>query len=204
MTVTLNPPATKGTLEYRVADLGLAEWGRKEIALAEQEMPGLMAVGREFAGRRPLAGQRITGSLHMTIQTAVLIETLRDLGASVRWASCNIFSTQDHAAAAVVVGPDGTPQEPKGVPVFAWKGETLEEYWNLTERALDFGGGRGPTQIVDDGGDATLLIHKGVEFEKAGRVPDPETAESEEFAVVLRLLARLRAQQPDRWQRVAA
>jgi adenosylhomocysteinase len=204
MTATLNPTTAKGALEHKVADLGLAEWGRKEIRLAEQEMPGLMAVRREFAGRRPLAGQRIMGSLHMTIQTAVLIETLRELGASVRWASCNIFSTQDHAAAAVVVGPDGTPQDPKGVPVFAWKGETLEQYWELTERALDFGGGQGPTQIVDDGGDATLLIHKGVEFEKAGRVPDPAGAESEEFAVVLRLLARLQQQQPGRWQRVAA
>jgi adenosylhomocysteinase len=204
MTTTIKAPATQGTLEHRVADLGLAEWGRKEIALAEQEMPGLMAVRREFAGRQPLAGQRVTGSLHMTIQTAVLIETLRELGASVRWCSCNIFSTQDHAAAAVVVGPDGTPKEPRGVPVFAWKGETLEEYWSLTERALDFGDGRGPTQIVDDGGDATLLIHKGVEYEKAGRVPDPATAESEEFAVVLRLLGRLQQQEPGRWQRVAA
>jgi adenosylhomocysteinase len=204
MTTTIKAPATQGTLEHRVADLGLAEWGRKEIALAEQEMPGLMAVRREFAGRQPLAGQRVTGSLHMTIQTAVLIETLRELGASVRWCSCNIFSTQDHAAAAVVVGPDGTPKEPRGVPVFAWKGETLEEYWSLTERALDFGDGRGPTQIVDDGGDATLLIHKGVEYEKAGRVPDPDTAESEEFAVVLRLLGRLQQQEPGRWQRVAA
>ena len=203
MTATLNPTAT-GALEYKVADLGLAEWGRKEIVLAEQEMPGLMAVRQEFAGRKPLAGQRITGSLHMTIQTAVLIETLRELGASVRWASCNIFSTQDHAAAAVVVGREGTPQDLRGVPVFAWKGETLEEYWNLTERALDFGDGRGPTQIVDDGGDATLLIHKGAEYEKAGRVPDPEKADNEELAVVLRLLARLHKQQPGRWQRVAA
>jgi adenosylhomocysteinase len=151
-------------------------------------MPGLMAVRREYAGRQPLKGERITGSLHMTIQTAVLIETLRDLGAEVRWASCNIFSTQDHAAAAVVVGA-GTPGEPKGVPVFAWKGETLEEYWALTDRALDFGSGLGPTQIVDDGGDATLLIHKGVEFETAGRVPDASSADNEELAVVLRLLA---------------
>jgi adenosylhomocysteinase len=189
-------------LEHRVKDLSLAEWGRKEIELAEREMPGLMAVRREYAAKRPLAGQRITGSLHMTIQTAVLIETLRELGAEVRWASCNIFSTQDHAAAAVVVG-DGTPEAPRGVPVFAWKGETLEEYWDCTERALDFGGGRGPTQIVDDGGDATLLLHKGVEFEKAGKVPSPATADSEEYAVVLALLARERARDPRRWTRVA-
>ena len=189
--------------EHRVKDLSLAEWGRKEIELAEKEMPGLMAVRREYAAKRPLAGQRITGSLHMTIQTAVLIETLRELGAEVRWASCNIFSTQDHAAAAVVVGKDGTPARPGGVPVFAWKGETLEEYWECTERALDFGGGRGPTQIVDDGGDATLLIHKGVEFEKAGKVPDARTADSEEYAVVLRLLARELRKDPRRWTRVA-
>ncbi len=190
MTSTL-APAAKGALEHKVADLKLAEWGRKEILLAEQEMPGLMAVRQEYAAAQPLKGQRITGSLHMTIQTAVLIETLRALGAEVRWASCNIFSTQDHAAAAVVVGPQGTVGKPQGVPVFAWKGETLEDYWSLTERALNFGGGRGPTQVVDDGGDATLLIHKGHEFERVGRVPDPATAESEEFAVVLRLLARL-------------
>jgi adenosylhomocysteinase len=191
------------TLEYQVKDLSLADWGRKEIELAEKEMPGLMAVRKEYAARRPLAGQRITGSLHMTIQTAVLIETLRELGAEVRWASCNIFSTQDHAAAAVAVGPNGTPADPRGVPVFAWKGETLEEYWDCTERALDFGG-KGPTQIVDDGGDATLLLHKGVEFEKAGKVPSPATADSEEFQVVLRLLARERKKDPRRWTRVAA
>jgi adenosylhomocysteinase len=197
-------PAAKGALEHKVADLKLAEWGRKEILLAEQEMPGLMAVRQEYAATQPLKGQRITGSLHMTIQTAVLIETLRALGAEVRWASCNIFSTQDHAAAAVVVGPQGTVGKPQGVPVFAWKGETLEDYWSLTERALDFGGGRGPNQVVDDGGDATLLIHKGYEFEKVGRVPDPATAESEEFTVVLRLLARIQKENPHRWQRVAA
>ena len=194
----------KGTLEFKVADLGLAEWGRKEIRLAEQEMPGLMAVREKYAAQQPLKGQRITGSLHMTIQTAVLAETLKALGAEVRWASCNIFSTQDHAAAAVAVGPTGTPEKPQGLPVFAFKGETLEQYWDFTERALDFGGGRGPTQIVDDGGDATLLIHKGLEFEKAGQVPAPETAESEEFAIVLRLLARLQKQQPGRWAKVAA
>ncbi len=200
---TLRAEGGAGRVEHRVKDLSLAEWGRKEIELAEKEMPGLMAVRREYAAKRPLAGQRITGSLHMTIQTAVLIETLRELGADVRWASCNIFSTQDHAAAAVVVGRDGTAAEPRGVPVFAWKGETLEEYWDCTERALDFGGGEGPTQIVDDGGDATLLIHKGAEFEKAGKVPDARTADSEEYAVVLRLLGRLLRTDPKRWTRVA-
>src|SRR5512143_1615795 len=175
---------------FKVRDLSLAEFGRNEIRLAEFEMPGLMALRAEYRGKRPLAGARIMGSLHMTVQTAVLIETLVELGADVRWASCNIFSTQDHAAAAVVVGKDGTPQRPRGVPVFAWKGETLPEYWDCTERALDFGGGKGPTQIVDDGGDATLLIHKGVEFEAAGKVPAPAIADSEEFAVVLALLGR--------------
>ncbi|MGE0454057.1 MAG: adenosylhomocysteinase [Vicinamibacteria bacterium] len=206
MTTTLNAPAMqkKGGLEFYVKDLGLAEWGRKEIRLAEQEMPGLMAVREEYRGKQPLAGQRITGSLHMTIQTAVLIETLKALGADVRWASCNIFSTQDHAAAAVVAGPSGSADAPKGVPVFAFKGETLEEYWAFTERALDFGNGLGPTQIVDDGGDATLLIHKGVEFEKAGSVPAPGTADSEEFAIVLRLLGKLHKEQPGRFTKVAA
>ena len=204
MTTTLTTAAKGGALEFTVRDLGLADWGRKEIRLAEQEMPGLMTVRKEYAGRKPLAGQRVTGSLHMTIQTAVLIETLKELGAEVRWASCNIFSTQDHAAAAVVVGPTGTPEKPAGVPVFAFKGEALEEYWNFTERALDFGNGLGPTQIVDDGGDATLLIHKGVEFEKAGRVPEPTDSDSEEFAIILRLLARLQKEKPGHWQRVAA
>jgi adenosylhomocysteinase len=204
MTTTLNPKAAAAALEHRVKDLTLAEWGRKEILLAEQEMPGLMAVRRQYAAAQPLRGQRVMGSLHMTIQTAVLAETLRALGAEVRWASCNIFSTQDHAAAALAVGADGTPDNPRGIAVFAWKGETLEEYWNLTERALDFGGGRGPTQIVDDGGDATLLIHKGLEYERAGAVPDPSTADSEEFAIVLRLLARLRKDNPKRWVGVAA
>jgi adenosylhomocysteinase len=177
--------------DFKVADLSLAEYGRKEIRLAEHEMPGLMAMRNEFGGSRPLSGARITGSLHMTIQTAVLIETLVALGAEVRWASCNIFSTQDHAAAAVVVGPDGTPEDPKGVPVFAWKGETLEEYWWCTEQALRWPGEAGPTAILDDGGDATLLVHKGLEFEKAGEVPDPATADSEEYGVVLGLLGRL-------------
>jgi adenosylhomocysteinase len=201
MTTTLSP--AKGALEFKVADLSLAEWGRKEILLAEQEMPGLMSVRKEFAGKKPLAGQRITGSLHMTIQTAVLAETLKDLGAEVRWCSCNIFSTQDHAAAAVAVGPSGTVDKPAGLPVFAWKGESLEQYWDMTERALDFGNGRGPTQIVDDGGDATLLIHKGLEFEKAGKVPGPETADSEEYAIILRLLAKLQKEQSGRWAKVA-
>jgi len=195
--------ATAKKLDFFVKDLTLAEWGRKEIRLAEQEMPGLMAVQEEYAARQPLKGQRIMGSLHMTIQTAVLIETLRALGAEVRWVSCNIFSTQDHAAAAVAVGPEGTPDDPRGVPVFAYKGESLEEYWEFTSRALDFGDGRGPTLIVDDGGDATLLVHKGVEFETAGRVPDPSTADSEEYAVVLALLARMQQEDPQRWRRIA-
>jgi adenosylhomocysteinase len=203
MTTTLATAPAKGALEFKVADLSLAEWGRKEIRLAEQEMPGLMSVRKEFAGKKPLAGQRITGSLHMTIQTAVLAETLKDLGADVRWCSCNIFSTQDHAAAAVAVGPTGTMDRPAGLPVFAWKGETLEQYWDMTERALDFGNGRGPTQIVDDGGDATLLIHKGFEFEKVGKVPAPEAADSEEFAIILRLLAKLQKEQNGRWGKVA-
>jgi len=202
MTTTTAP--AKGSLEFKVKDLGLAEWGRKEIRLAEDEMPGLMALRKEYAGKQPLKGQRITGSLHMTIQTAVLIETLKALGAEVRWASCNIFSTQDHAAAAVAVGPEGTPENPRGVPVFAYKGESLEDYWKFTERALDFGDGKGPTQIVDDGGDATLLLHKGVEFEKAGQVPDPSTAESEELSIVLALLGRLHQEQPGRWGKATA
>ncbi len=196
-------PARAAGLEFRVKDLSLAEWGRKEIDLAEKEMPGLMAVRREYAAKKPLRGQRITGSLHMTIQTAVLVETLRELGAEVRWASCNIFSTQDHAAAAVVVGKGGSPESPRGVPVFAWKGETLEEYWDCTERALDFGVGKGPTQIVDDGGDATLLVHKGAEYERAGKVPSPASADSEELAVVLSLLAREQTKDARRWTRVA-
>src|SRR6186713_740209 len=169
-------------VDYKVADLSLADYGRTEIGLAENEMPGLMAMRERYAASQPLAGARIAGSLHMTIQTAVLIETLVALGAEVRWASCNIFSTQDHAAAAVAVGPEGTPENPRGVPVFAYKGEPLTEYWEFTARALDFGGGRGPTLIVDDGGDATLLIHKGFQFEDAGSVPDPSTADNEELA----------------------
>src|SRR5438270_9206159 len=181
-------------LDYKVADIGLADFGRKEIEIAEKEMPGLMAVREKYAADKPLAGVRVTGSLHMTIQTAVLIETLVALGADVRWASCNIFSTQDHAAAAIAVGPNGTPENPQGVPVFAWKGETLEEYWWCTEQALNWpdanGGKTGPNMILDDGGDATLLVHKGVEYEKAGRAPDPSTAPNEELAIVLGLLGR--------------
>jgi len=199
---------TTAKTDFKVADLELAGFGRKEIQLAEHEMPGLMAMRREYADGQPLAGARITGSLHMTIQTAVLIETLVALGAEVRWASCNIFSTQDHAAAAVVVGPDGTPDDPRGVPVFAWKGETLEEYWWCTEQALTWPGadGRatGPNMILDDGGDATLLVHKGVEFERAGAVPDPATADSEEFRIVLELLRRAFEQDPQRWSALAS
>jgi adenosylhomocysteinase len=193
----------KSGLEYKVADLKLADWGRKEILLAEQEMPGLMAVRAEYAKAQPLKGLKIVGSLHMTIQTAVLIETLSALGAQVRWCSCNIFSTQDHAAAAVAVGPKGTVEKPSGVPVFAWKGETLEEYWWCTERAIDFGNGSGPDQIVDDGGDVTLLIHKGVEFEAAGKVPSPDTTDNEEFKVILSLLAKTLKATPKRWTEVA-
>src|SRR5437588_7211340 len=181
---------TAAKTDFKVADLELAAFGRKEIHLAEHEMPGLMATRKEFAERQPLAGARITGSLHMTVQTAVLIETLVALGAEVRWASCNIFSTQDHAAAAVAVGPGGTPEDPRGVSVFAWKGETLQEYWWCTERALDWPDGAGPNMILDDGGDATLLLHKGVEYERAGAVPDPASSESEEMRVVLSLLER--------------
>ncbi|MBX7160328.1 MAG: adenosylhomocysteinase [Acidimicrobiia bacterium] len=190
--------------DHKVADLSLADFGRKEIELAEVEMPGLMAIREEFGAAQPLKGARITGSLHMTIQTAVLIETLTHLGAEVRWASCNIFSTQDHAAAAVVVGRDGTPDAPAGVPVYAWKGETLEEYWWCTERALMWPDGAGPNMILDDGGDATLLVHKGVEFEANGVVPDAATADSEEFAVVLGLLGRSLADDPQRWTNIAA
>jgi len=191
------------THDFKVADLSLAEFGRKEIVLAEHEMPGLMAMRAEFGAAQPLAGARITGSLHMTIQTAVLIETLTALGAEVRWASCNIFSTQDHAAAAVAVGPDGTADDPKGVPVYAWKGETLEDYWWCTEQVLRWPGGEGPNLILDDGGDATLLVHKGVEFEKAGAVPDPSTADSEEYAVVLGVLTRSLAEDATRWTSIA-
>ena len=201
----VRPSKTNGDtkLEYKVADIKLAEWGRKEIMLAEQEMPGLMAVREEYAKQQPLKGLKIVGSLHMTIQTAVLIETLSALGASVRWCSCNIFSTQDHAAAAVAVGPKGTPENPKGIPVFAWKGESLPEYWWCTERALDFGNGAGPDQIVDDGGDVTLLIHKGTEFEAAGKVPAfDEKNDAEEWGVILDLLRKTLKESPQRWTNV--
>jgi adenosylhomocysteinase len=194
---------THPTFDYKVADLSLAEFGRKEIRLAEHEMPGLMAMRAEYGESKPLAGSRITGSLHMTIQTAVLIETLVALGADVRWASCNIFSTQDHAAAAIVVGPDGTVEEPAGVPVFAWKGESLEEYWWCTDQALRWPGQDGPTAILDDGGDATLLVHRGVEFEKAMAVPEPSDMHSEEYQVVLGLLGRLLAAEPSRFSAMA-
>jgi adenosylhomocysteinase len=182
---------TSSPFDFKVADLSLAPFGRAEITLAEHEMPGLMAMRTEFGDAKPLRGARIAGSLHMTIQTAVLIETLVALGADVRWVSCNIFSTQDHAAAAAVVGPHGTPEDPQGVPVFAWKGETLEEYWWCTEQLLRWPGFDGPTMILDDGGDATLLVHKGLEFERAGFVPSPETAESEEYSIILQLLNKI-------------
>ena len=190
--------------DYRVADLSLAPFGRKEIHLAEHEMPGLRWLRKEFGPSKPLKGARISGSLHMTIQTAVLIETLVDLGAEVRWASCNIFSTQDHAAAAVVIGPNGTAEDPQGVPVFAWKGETLEEYWWCTEQMMTWPNGDLPNMILDDGGDATLLVHKGVEFEKAGAVPDPTSASNPELALVLGLLQRSLKEDPTKWTRMAA
>jgi adenosylhomocysteinase len=194
MTTTVDPSAATEFSDFKVADLSLADFGRKEIALAEYEMPGLMALRERYSESKPLTGARITGSLHMTIQTAVLIETLVALGAEVRWASCNIFSTQDHAAAAIAA---------TGVPVFAWKGETLEEYWWCTDRALSWPGNQGPNMILDDGGDATLLVHKGVEFERAGAVPDPSTADNEEFAVVLGLLRDVLADDDHRWHRMA-
>jgi len=191
-------------MDFKVADLSLADFGRKEIRLAEHEMPGLMAMRAEFGESKPLTGARITGSLHMTVQTAVLIETLVALGAQVRWASCNIFSTQDHAAAAVAVGPAGTVDAPAGVPVFAWKGETLEEYWWCTEQALAWGEQGGPNMILDDGGDVTLLVHKGVEYEKAGAVPSTAETDSEEWGVVLDTLRRSLAADPQRFTRMAA
>jgi adenosylhomocysteinase len=196
--------AARASTEFKVADLALADFGRKEIRLAEHEMPGLMAVRAEYADSQPLAGARITGSLHMTIQTAVLIETLAALGAQVRWASCNIFSTQDHAAAAVVVGPDGTPDNPQGIPVFAWKGETLEEYWWCTEQALTWPGEQGPNMLLDDGGDATLIVHKGAEFEAAGGVPAARDDDPEEWQVILSVLARSLQETPGKWTAIAA
>src|SRR5579883_3261126 len=189
-TATMNTLAT----EYKVADLGLADWGRKEISIAEHEMPGLMSIRKKYAPGKPLKGVRITGSLHMTIQTAVLIETLVELGATVRWASCNIFSTQDHAAAAIAAA---------GVPVFAWKGETLEEYWWCTDQALRHDSGLGPQLVVDDGGDVTLLIHKGYELEKGDRSFVDGKAGSVEEAVIQKLLKDVLAEDPQRWQRVA-
>jgi adenosylhomocysteinase len=189
--------------DYRVADLSLAPFGRKEIHLAEHEMPGLRALRKEFGASKPLKGARISGSLHMTIQTAVLIETLVHLGAEVRWASCNIFSTQDHAAAAVVVGPEGTQENPQGVPVYAWKGETLEEYWWATDQMMTWPDGDGPNMILDDGGDATMLLHKGVEYEKTGVVPDPTTAANPELAIVLGLLQRGLKTSPSRWTKMS-
>ncbi|MBA2444335.1 MAG: adenosylhomocysteinase, partial [Nocardioidaceae bacterium] len=190
-------------MDFNVADLSLADFGRTEITLAEHEMPGLMAMRERFGDIQPLAGARIAGSLHMTVQTAVLIETLTSLGAEVRWASCNIFSTQDHAAAAVVVGPDGTPDDPQGVPVFAWKGETLAEYWECTEQALTWPAGRAPNMILDDGGDATMLVHLGVEYEKEGAAPAPESTDNAELREVLRVLTRTIAETPDKWRAIA-
>ncbi len=206
--MTMHPfQATReaGREPFKVKDLSLAEFGRNEIRLAEYEMPGLMAIRKEYAGKNPLAGAKIMGSLHMTVQTAVLIETLAELGADVRWVSCNIFSTQDHAAAAVVVGKHGTPEDPQGIPVYAWKGETLPEYWWCTDMALMWPDGSGPNLLLDDGGDATLLIHKGVEYEKAGKVPAFDAAtESEEWGVILDLLRQEQKKHPGRFTKAAA
>jgi len=202
--MTVAPAAEKklqsrAGIDFAVADLGLADFGRNEIRLAQHEMPGLMALRREYADVFPLRGARISGSLHMTVQTAVLIETLVSLGAEVRWASCNIFSTQDHAAAAVVVGPHGTAEEPQGVPIFAWKGETLTEYWWCAEQMLTWPDGAGPNMILDDGGDATLLVHKGVAYEKAGVVPSPDEADSDEWKVFLEVLRASLVATPGKW-----
>jgi len=212
MTTTQAPARSyvqrRNGVDFAVADLALAEFGRKEIRLAEHEMPGLMALRREYAEAQPLHGARVSGSLHMTVQTAVLIETLVSLGAEVRWASCNIFSTQDGAAAAIVVGPHGTPEAPQGVPVFAWKGESLQEYWWCTEQMLTWptadGGSQGPNMILDDGGDATLLVHKGVQYEAAGVVPPAEVDDSEEYQVILETLRASLAADPQRWTKAAA
>jgi adenosylhomocysteinase len=202
----MTPTAPTTKRDFQVKDLSLWQFGRKEIELAEHEMPGLMALREEYGRKKPLTGARISGSLHMTVQTAVLIETLVDLGAQVRWASCNIFSTQDHAAAAVAVGRGGTPEDPKGVPVFAWKGETLEEYWWCTEKMLTWpkggDGSEGPNLILDDGGDATLLVHLGTEFERAQKVPAPKPDDSEEYLCILKVLQQSLAKHPDRWTKV--
>ena len=197
--------ATVSRLEYKVKDLGLSEWGRNEIRLAEHEMPGLMAARTEYGPEQPLAGLKVAGSLHMTVQTAVLIESLMDLGADVRWASCNIFSTQDHAAAAVVVGREGTPENPSGAPVFAWKGETLEEYWWCTDQMITWPDGSGPDLLVDDGGDATLLIHKGVEFAVPEGIPDFDPKnDPDEWRVILQLIHQTLSEDPGKWARIAA
>jgi adenosylhomocysteinase len=201
--MTTLTPDTAAKVDFKVADLSLADYGRAEMTMAEHEMPGLMKLREKYGAEQPLKGARITGSLHMTIQTAVLIETLTSLGAEVRWASCNIFSTQDHAAAAVVVGPNGTVDDPQGVPVYAWKGESLEEYWWCIEQTLRWPDEQGgPNMILDDGGDATLLVHKGTEYERAGAVPDPASADSEEFAVILSVLQRSLEEDDTRWTQI--
>src|SRR3954452_20502222 len=204
VSITLTADSAGSVSDFKVADLSLAGFGRKEIQLAEHEMPGLMALRREFGPSQPLKGKKVAGSLHMTVQTAVLIETLTALGADVRWVSCNIFSTQDHAAAAVVVGPNGTIENPQGVAVYAWKGETLDEYWWCTEQALNWPGHGGPNMILDDGGDATMLVHKGVEYEAAGAAPDPSTGESAEFVAFLKLLQRSLEEAAQRFTKMAA
>ena len=208
MATTVHPFSASveaGRAPFKVKDISLSAWGRQEIRLAEYEMPGLMSLREEYGASKPLTGAKIMGSLHMTVQTAVLIETLAHLGADVRWVSCNIFSTQDHAAAAVAAGPNGTAENPSGIPVFAWKGETLDEYWWCTEQALMWPDGTGPNLLLDDGGDATLLVHKGVEFEAAGKVPayNPVT-DSEEYGVILALLTAELKKNPKRWTKVAA
>ena len=202
-TTTRDRSADGAALDYEVADLSLAEFGRKEIRLAEHEMPGLMSLRGKYAEEQPLAGARIAGSLHLTVQTAVLIETLTALGADVRWVSCNIFSTQDHAAAAVVVGPHGTVDAPSGTPVYAWKGETLDEYWYATEQLFHWPDGAGPNLILDDGGDATMLVHKGLEFEKAGSIPEATDDDAEEWGVFLERLRTMAAEHPGFWARTA-